>query len=98
MDATNGMSQIIDMIVRGLVNVFFIIDEFKFSGISMLDFLITLFIIGAALPIILAIVRTEPVAPYNAGRGVVRGAKRGFVKAADKAQAKADEFIDSMRM
>lgn len=69
MDATNGMTQIINMIVRGLINMFFILDEFKFSGISMLDFLITLFIVGAVLPVILAIVTTrasdDDVANYH---------------------------------
>lgn len=59
MDATNGMTQIINMIVRGLINMFHILDEFKFSGISMLDFLITLFIIGSALPVILAILNSR---------------------------------------
>lgn len=98
MDASNGIFQVVTFILDGLKFCYNFLDSFVFSGVSMLDFLITLFVLGAALPIILAIVRTEPVAPYNAGSGVVRGAKRGFVKASDKVQAKADEFIDSMRM
>lgn len=59
MDATSGISSIINLIVQGLTDMYSLLDNFQFSGISLLDFMITIFVLGAVLPVILAILNTR---------------------------------------
>ena len=67
MDSTSSMNDIFDFFIRVFTWIFEFLDSIQFWGISLLDFIITLFIIAIALPIILAIVKSRSVVS-NASR------------------------------
>lgn len=60
MDSTSSMNDIFDFFIRVFTWIFEFLDSIQFWGISLLDFTITLFVIGAALPIIIALISTRP--------------------------------------
>lgn len=72
MDATNGISSIVNLILTGLGDMFSLLDSFTFSGISLLDFMITIFVLGAVLPIILAIVSSRSSGDISNVRSYVK--------------------------
>lgn len=77
MDATNGVSSILDLIISGLGDMFSLLDSLTFSGISLLDFMITIFVLGAVLPIILAIINTRTSSDISNVRSRVKSRREG---------------------
>ena len=51
------MSDIIDLIVSGIAQVWNTLENFEFLGTNMLTFSITLLIISAMLPVLLTLVK-----------------------------------------
>lgn len=60
-DISSGIEQVIDMILEGLKFCFDFLDSITFYGISLLDFFITLFILGCVLPLVLTLLRSRSV-------------------------------------
>lgn len=50
------MSEIIDLIISGITKAFTILSNFEFLGTNMLTFLVTIFILGTMLPVLLTLV------------------------------------------
>lgn len=60
-DVTGDLSVIITMFVTGFIKSFQLLDSIGFFGISLLDFLITLFILGVIIPLILTLLKADTV-------------------------------------
>lgn len=57
-DITSGLSQILDIIISGLTFCFNTLDSIGFMGISLLDYIIWLFVLGIILPIIVTLLNS----------------------------------------
>lgn len=60
MDVTNAFNSIFDLILNGIGFCFETLDSITFRGVSLLDFMITLFVLGVALPLVIATVTSRP--------------------------------------
>ena len=60
-DISGDLSVIIAMIVTGFVKSFQLLDSIGFFGISLLDFIITIFILGVIVPLILTLLKADTV-------------------------------------
>lgn len=58
-DITSGLSQILDIIISGLTFCFNTLDSIGFMGISLLDYIIWLFVLGIILPIIVTLLNSS---------------------------------------
>lgn len=60
-DVTGDLSVIVAMIVTGFVKSFQLLDSIGFFGITLLDFIITIFILGVIIPLILTLLKADTV-------------------------------------
>lgn len=71
-DITTFMEQFITLILNAFIWIFETLDSIKFSGISLLQYIITLIILGVILPILFTIPKIN--------RTEKRGAKKDGTK------------------
>lgn len=55
---TNSFDSVFDFIINGIEWVFDTLDKVTFHGISLLDFFITLFVLGIAVPLVVSTVKS----------------------------------------
>lgn len=55
----NFLSSFLTIILNGFTTVFDTLDSITFSGISLLDFTISIFLIGSVVPLILTTLRSR---------------------------------------
>lgn len=55
----NFLSSFLSIILNGFTTVFDTLDSISFSGISLLDFSISIFLIGTVVPLILTTLRSR---------------------------------------
>lgn len=60
-DISGFMSSFISEIVKFFTKFFGILDQISFSGISLLDFTITLFVLGVAIPLVITLLPSRAV-------------------------------------
>lgn len=58
MDMTNSFNAVFNFIINGMKWVFDTLDKVTFHGISLLDFFITLFVLGVAVPLVVSTVKS----------------------------------------
>ena len=57
-DITSGLSSVFNLIFSGLKWCFDTLDSISFMGISLLDYLIWIFVLGIVLPIVLTLLNS----------------------------------------
>ncbi len=77
-DITSGLSSVFNLIFSGLKWCFDTLDSISFMGISLLDYIIWIFVLGIVLPIVLTLL--------NAGRS----ASESYFREKDR-EARAEE-------
>lgn len=68
-DISSGLEHVLGLIFNGLKFCFDTLDSISFRGISLLDFMIWVFVLGIILPIIITLLnsrRSEARAEYRA--------------------------------
>ena len=75
-DITSTMSQILDMLFTGVSSFFTYLDAFEFYGITLLEFCLNIFLIGAFIPLILTLIKVEGITTFKEHRSRSKAAKR----------------------
>lgn len=60
-DISSGFEWVLSSLLSLMTECFNTLDSITFRGISILDFLITIFIIGIVLPLIITLLKSAPV-------------------------------------
>lgn len=57
----NFINQFLSMMLSGVGSAFNALDSFKFWGFSLLDYMISVCLLGVVIPIIVTLVKNRPV-------------------------------------
>lgn len=60
-DISGFMSSFLNEIIKFFVSCFNILDSISFNGISLLDFIITVFVLGVAIPLVITLLPSRAV-------------------------------------
>ncbi len=67
MDISGFFNTFLSMILEGLSNSFNILDSISISGISLLDFSITILLLSVVIPMVITLVKSRSNRPVNRG-------------------------------
>lgn len=98
-DITSGLSSVFNLIFSGFKWCFDTLDSISFMGISLLDYLICLIILGIAIPLVVTIIPSRGIDTYReirVGDRVHSGARQ-LNKKVDKASDEFDNMWNDMR-